>query len=351
MHFFQLCFLLGAVLLTSHIWVFLRVLRPIHQLSAQAAELTKGHFDALDRPCTGIPEIESLRRSMSSMVGHVRRAQEQSRAYAGMVSEGQEAERGRLARELHDETVQSLIAVAQSLDFARAMPHERVDGFLKEARQQIIDTVAALRDMIADLRPPALEELGLIPALEMQSAKYPDLNISVKSEGITRRLSETQELTLFRAAQEALSNACRHSHAKNIDITVTYSTQTAAVTIHDDGQGFNPHEQMAALATTGHYGLLGIQERVEHLNGTLNVRSHPGKGTTIEVTLPIGLPAQPENTVHDPVCHTLIQPQQAYGHVDYEGTRFYFCCPVCQGAFQRNPSLYLTPAPDVHTEV
>jgi YHS domain-containing protein len=95
------------------------------------------------------------------------------------------------------------------------------------------------------------------------------------------------------------------------------------------------------MAKQGHFGLVGIHERVQHLNGRVQLASTPKHGTELSVTLPLTSINQPVETVRDPVCGALIAPQQAYGSVEHQGTRYYFCCPVCQGAFQRNPETYL----------
>jgi YHS domain-containing protein len=111
--------------------------------------------------------------------------------------------------------------------------------------------------------------------------------------------------------------------------------------ITDDGIGFSQPEKLELLAEAGHYGMVGIAERVQSLDGTLNIKSAPKQGVQLHITLPVSAANQPMETVRDPVCSTIIQPQQAYGSVVYEGERYYFCCPVCQGAFQRQPEAYI----------
>lgn len=97
-------------------------------------------------------------------------------------------------------------------------------------------------------------------------------------------------------------------------------------------------ERVECLADQGHYGLLGIYERVRSLNGTVQVFSTVGHGTRLQIEIPYETRNQPA----DPVCTAVIQPDQAYGSVEYQGEPYYFCCPVCQGAFQKEPELYLT---------
>ncbi|MEO8612431.1 MAG: histidine kinase [Chloroflexota bacterium] len=343
-NFLDLCCIGGALFLASNIWFFFRVLQPIRQLSLQADQLTQGKLDAFECQCGGIPEIGNLHRAMAGMVGHVRRAQEQSRAYAERLADGQENERKRIARELHDDTIQSAIAVTQSIDLAtnwmKSEP-ERAAQMLRLAREQAVEIVTHLRNLIGGLRPPALEELGLIAALKMQIGTLHDLQIHLRVEGVPRRLEEARELALFRAAQEALTNVCRHSHATQVDITVEYYPNGAALRVRDNGHGFKPPSTLGELVFQNHYGLLGIQERVSSLDGWIKIDGDVGQGTTLQVYLPAEEQQQPDHLVRDPVCSALIEPKQAYGSVFYQGETHYFCCPVCQGAFQKDPQLYM----------
>jgi|GEM_PF-448124 signal transduction histidine kinase/YHS domain-containing protein len=345
LHFFDLvilCCAFAVILLVSHVWLIVRVVNPVRKLARQAEQLSSGNFEAIEESCGGIPEIGSLRRSMASMVKHVRRAQQQSVKYADNLTEGQEAERLRIARELHDDTIQSLIAVSQGIDMARnwvaSMPDQAIQ-MLNTAREQAIDTVANLRGLIEDLRPPALEELGLIAALEMQVERCP-LQVDMKVRGLPRRLDEQQELTLFRCAQEALNNARKHSQANHVDLSLNCQTDGIEMVIEDNGRGFSLPPYLTDLADSGHYGLMGIQERVNQLDGTLEIKSTLGKGTRLSLYIPSEPAPQPEDTVSDPVCSARIQPQQAYASTVYEGTHYYFCCPICQGAFRKEPERY-----------
>jgi signal transduction histidine kinase/YHS domain-containing protein len=264
--------------------------------------------------------------------------------YRHAFTNAQEAERARLAHELHDDAVQSLIAITQSLDLAMTWIESdpnRATTMLQLARTQAVESVEALRRLIANLRPPALEELGLVPALQMLAESESDTTITVEVIGSKRRLEEAHELTLFRAAQEAIRNAQRHGKAKHINVQINYQSNKVQLRVKDDGSGFQLPEQLDCLAQEGHYGLLGMQERVGFLKGDIQIWSKPKRGAEVNITLPLATHDQPTETVRDPVCGALIAPQQAYGSVEYLGKRFYFCCPVCQGAFQSNPESYL----------
>lgn len=342
--FFELCCVGGALLFASNLWFLLRVLRPIQQLSHQAEQLTQGEFDCFEKPCGGIKEIGQLRHAMAGMVKHIQHAQEQSRAYAEKLADGQEIERKRIAHELHDDTIQSTVAITHSIDLAKSWIEsdaDRAKEMLQLARQQAVEVVTNLRNLIAGLRPPALEELGLIPALEMEIERLSDVGIDLKVKGVQRRLSESRELALFRATQEALKNIYKHSQANDVGIMVEYFTDGITLRIEDDGVGFVPPAILGELAFANHYGLIGIQERVSSLDGWIKVDSKVSEGTSLTIHLPADTVQQPHQRVIDPVCHAQIEPQEAFDSLFYEGETYYFCCPVCQGSFQKSPHSYI----------
>lgn len=332
-------------LVISNVWLLYHVLYPLRRLSAQTVQLASGDATAFLTACGGIEDIGRLSHSLATMARHVGRAQEEGQMYRNALTNGQEAERARIAHELHDDTVQSLIAIAQSIDLATTWIEKeptRVLSTLKLARSQAVETANNLRRMIANLRPPALEELGLVPALKLLANDVKDLSVVISVEGLQRRLEEAQELTLFRSAQEAIRNAQKHSRAKQVTINVCYKPTTVSLAIAENGIGFQIPKQLESLAEEGHYGMVGIAERVQSLNGTFKINSTPKHGVQLHISLPVDSSDQPTETVRDPVCGAVIQPQQAYGSVVYEGTRHYFCCPVCQGAFQRQSETYVS---------
>jgi signal transduction histidine kinase/YHS domain-containing protein len=326
--------------LISQAWLVLRVLLPVRKLARQVERLEQGELGALQEPSSGIGDLERARHSMASMADHVRRAQEQTHTYADALTEGQEAERARIAQELHDETIQALIGIGQGIDLAAHWidsEPQRGMAMLKAARGQVTDTVDNLRRLIGDLRPPALDELGLAAALRMLASP----TIRIEIEGAERRLEPQVELALFRIAQEALRNAERHSRADQIEVRLVYQPDAVRLLAHDNGVGFALPHDLESLAERGHYGLLGVRERAAQVKGTATIRSAPGHGTTVEVDVPFAAQAQPGDVVRDPVCSALIQPQRAYGSAEHEGQRYYFCCPVCLGAFKKHPEVYL----------
>jgi len=334
--------LAGSLLL--NVWFFTQVLRPLQRLLKRTAKLAAGDMSALEQSCGGISTIGELRYTMASMVGHVQRAQAEGLTYRHALTDGQEAERTRIAHELHDDTVQSLVAIAQSIELGLnwlETDPQRAKTLLSGARTQAVENVENLRRLIADLRPPALEELGIAPAMQLLAAQNKNVQTRVGITGHARRIGESQELTLFRVAQEATRNAQRHGSAHQITLELDFHANDVHLTITDDGLGFAPPPDLDCLAQRQKFGLLGMKERVEQLQGTLRISSEPGKGTVVHVTLPLDPIVQPTEKVRDPVCGATIEPDQAYGSLVSGEIRYYFCCPVCQGAFQSQPSLYI----------
>jgi signal transduction histidine kinase/YHS domain-containing protein len=339
----KLTYIALAALTAAHLWFYQHVMQPLRLLSAQAKRLSGGDFTALEKGYGGISEIDTLRVAMNAMVGHVRRAQAQEWSYIEALTNGQEAERTRIARELHDDTTQSLVAIAQSLEIAQGLivADSPARPMLQLARTQAIQAIDNLRRLIANLRPPILAELGLVPALQMLAESTHQANVEIATIGVARRLSEMKELVFFRSAQEAIWNAIRHGQASHIKLQIEYCPDNTKMIIQDNGIGFDVPQNLDMLSSQGHFGLVGMSERIQHLEGSLKIGSQAGNGTRIEITIPVQETIQPDGIVRDPVCSALIEPNQAYSSVTYEGERYYFCCPVCEGAFQASPVSYL----------
>ncbi len=230
------------------------------------------------------------------------RLSENLRLYAWQTSKAQEDERKRIARELHDDTSQHLVALSRHLDTLAASEENLSEAGIariEQLQQRIEDALQEVRRFSRDLRPSVLDDLGLLPALrgllsDLQgSGIATELNIS----GNRRRLAPDIELALFRIVQEALNNVNRHAHASKVVIDVEFGEAWVKVDVRDDGQGFEPLESPGDFAYGGKFGLLGIKERVQLLRGQLQVQSSPGKGTTLSVevpaqSLPIRLPLE-----------------------------------------------------------
>jgi two-component system, NarL family, sensor histidine kinase DevS len=201
-----------------------------------------------------------------------------------------EGERGRWARELHDETLQSLAALRIALSTAHRTGGVQVlDNAVVQAIEDLDDGMSNLRSLVTDLRPVALDDLGLAAAIEAlcERASHHGLEVDRSIELVyeqgrepTRHTSEV-ETAAYRIIQEALTNATRHSQAKRAVIELFETEAMVELTVRDDGHGFDP-----AASTTG-FGLLGMRERVELLAGAIQIESSPGNGTTLTASFPV----------------------------------------------------------------
>ncbi len=215
------------------------------------------------------------------------KAQDNLRFYAQQVSQAQEAERKRIARELHDVTVQSLVTIVRNLG---DLDSGHANYSVKEIQEQVRAILKEVRRFSQQLRPSILDDLGLLPAIKWLAADLTQnysINVDVRIEGEPRQLPPDAELTLFRITQEALTNAQKHSGAKEVTIAIEFNKQSTKVTVGDDGKGFELPERMGDLARSGKLGLAGMQERAQLLGGVLTIDSKPGKGTRLIMEVPL----------------------------------------------------------------
>jgi signal transduction histidine kinase len=195
--------------------------------------------------------------------------------------EAAEQARGRWARELHDETLQGLVGLRMLLSSARRSgSSEELGDAIDHTKREIQN----LRALIAELRPAALDELGLGPAIETlaeRSGVAAGIEVSTRVElGGSERLAAETESTVYRVVQEALTNVAKHAGAGRVRVEVARDNGTVEVVVEDDGRGFDP------TAATGGLGLTGMRERVELSGGRLEIRSRPG--TRVRARLPVG---------------------------------------------------------------
>jgi signal transduction histidine kinase len=261
-------------------------------LEAQAARAGQGDYAALAQPISGISEIQTLQVTLVQMADQLRRYQRSLQSYAADVIRGQEDERTRLARELHDETVQALIVLDQRLQLiertARRDPPAALIK-LTELRAITAGTIEEVRRVIHDLRPIYLEDLGLAPASKMLTqslAQAAQLEATCTIDGEIRRLAPERELAVYRIVQEALNNVVKHAQAKHVQVHLRFD-ETLTVSIRDDGLGFTMPDRVDVLSDQGHFGLIGMRERAELIGARLTIHCSPGEGTTVELILPL----------------------------------------------------------------
>ena len=190
-----------------------------------------------------------------------------------------EVERTRWARELHDATLQGLGALRLLLVTARRSGDpERLARAVESAIERLEDEIDDLRGMVRELRPAALDELGLGPAIEGLAQRVPGISVQTDVR-VTRRLTPELETAVYRVAQEALNNAVRHASPSAVAIAVRDRDGAVEVEVRDDGRGFDPDAPVEG------FGVTGMRERVALLDGELEIESSPA-GTRVAAVLP-----------------------------------------------------------------
>lgn len=311
--------LLGGALL--HAWGTARsITEPLAQLATAANHIAAGEI-ARPVPYVGADEVGRLGRALEKMrealhaafddvrsanaslearvdertaeirdlYEKLRERDEWRRRILQRVIGAQEDERRRIARELHDDATQSLVALVMALDAAPG-------GAPKEARQLATHALDGLRDAMFDLRPAALDDLGLSAAIRGHSQRFLEARgvaVRCEIEELLERLPPETESAVFRIAQEAMANVLRHSGADSVLIQMGPENGMLRLEIEDDGRGFDPASIEKPGPDGRGLGLLGLHERAELLGGRATIQSSPGTGTRVLVEIPLPEVATP----------------------------------------------------------
>ena len=265
------------------------IVQPLNRLEKQSTELARGDFEAVRPPVGGIREIQNLQAALIDMAEKLYDARQSLRSYIGAMTAGIENERRSLARELHDDTIQSLIALNQRIQLAGMRAPEASKSSFTELQDLVQTTLLNLRRIIRGLRPIYLEDLGLVTALQMlvqeteQSARLP---IQFQVSGQERRLPPDQEMSLYRMTQESLNNVVHHAQAPFAEVRLAFLEDGLLLAIQDQGKGFRVPDSPSEFSHHGHFGLLGLQERAELIGAHLEIHAAPGQGTRVQITLP-----------------------------------------------------------------
>lgn len=293
----------------------IRGLRLIDLLGAEGARILGRAVDGQGRAGTGLPFplmtgaevwVEPTCAMLSDEAGNVmvqallqdvterREHQRGLESYTRQVLQAQEDERQRISREIHDGSLQAVVLLCRRLDVledavASDSPRE-LSQALNDARQSTEAIAAELRRVSHDLRPSLLDDLGLIPAIKWllnDLSGRTGIRGRLLARGVGQRLAPDAELCLFRIAQEALRNVEAHAHASRVVATLTGEGEQVRLLVEDDGLGFESEGPTPKLALSGKLGILGMQERARLLGGGFTLRSSPGKGTCIQVSMPV----------------------------------------------------------------
>ena len=272
--------------------------KPIFSLRYGAGEVGQGNLDyrlpvsgqdelgdlamAFNRMAADLKSyIDRLKRTAEDNLTKERTIQENLRLYARGISRAQEDERKRIARELHDDTLQSLVVVARHLE---ELAVGDADVSVAEVREEVRELARSVRRFSQELRPSVLDDLGLIPALKWLAQELQDnfgIEVTIETSGQPQQIDSEKELSLFRVVQEALTNVRKHAEATRASITVSFLDDRIEVTVQDNGQGFDMTAVEQETEAEAKLGLLGMQERAVMIGARVTVDS-----TTVTVRVP-----------------------------------------------------------------
>jgi two-component system sensor histidine kinase UhpB len=301
-------FTVGGVLLSiaANYAILRAALRPLSELTDTVDRVRSGSTHLRADLDDQDPDLARLTAALNTMLDRlslhtatIEAHREQLRALSAQVITAQEDERKRIARELHDETSQSLASLIIALERIEAIiPEELAEARrrLASTRELAHDTLAGLRGLVVDLRPMVLDDLGLVSAIRWYAVSHLEregVDTSFVAEEIPR-LPSRVETALFRIAQEAVNNVVKHADATQVTIRLNLEPAEPAqikhltLSIEDDGHGFEVDRfGQSGDDPLSRLGLFGIQERVAALGGQVTIESAPGKGTRLHVQIPL----------------------------------------------------------------
>lgn len=301
---------LGSVTIAAFLiaWIYsdLSVLRQIRTILKMTERLAAGDLSTRTGEAYDDGELGQLARAFDHMAAALEKRgieanethealEREERAHARLLHQvitAHEDERMRIARELHDETSQSLTALMIGLERTRLEIHDedsRANAQLQNVKNLADLMLTDIHRLIGNLRPSLLDDLGLVPAIAWFGEKLvvpAGIDMKLTSEGLDERLPRMVETEIFRVAQEALTNCVRHSNATRVEVSLCFVDQKLCLNIKDDGQGYSLADAQEPQTQMG-FGLESMRERITILEGNMQIFSAPGHGTEISVQVPI----------------------------------------------------------------
>jgi signal transduction histidine kinase len=299
---------IGAVLATavlSNIAVYQFIVQRLRELAAAMESFGSGkhHQPLQEEPKDEIGRLSTVFNTMSGRI--MKREKENTNLTAALdtriaergillkrLIHTQEEERKRLAREIHDEVGQSLSSIALNIELTQRSLEDQASQAIEHLRQasaMVSETTDHMYDLILGLRPSALDDLGLIPAIKVQiqrTLEPAEISYELQTSDLPKRLPPQLETVLFRLFQEAITNVLRHANATHVILSIEKKHNIVVGKIIDDGIGFDPELTVVSKPDEGGLGLLGMRERVDQFNGQIEIQSNPGTGTSIFIYIP-----------------------------------------------------------------
>jgi two-component system sensor histidine kinase UhpB len=285
----QFLILALAIVLTLcvNLWMLQRRFRPLESLVARIERINPAESTSFELSQKGhADEIDKLGESFKGLLDRI----EAERRSAGqLVMRAQEEERRRLARDLHDEVNQSLTAILLRLEaLAQDTPPERADE-VTELKRLVNQAMEELLVLARQLRPAALDDHGLVPAIDAQLKRFSartGVEVRFRPDGDPATLGDDVQTALYRTTQEALANVSRHAGATCVEVELDVNGDGAELRVRDDGAGFDPGQVASRGSETGTgLGLKGMAERARLVGGEVEVMSAPGGGTTVTLRI------------------------------------------------------------------
>lgn len=289
---------LGVVLsLAVNYWVLRVAFEPLDSLERVASAVRHGDFSARTEPWRfGDPQLSRFADTFNETLDELQQDREQIQSLADQVIQAQEEERRRISRELHDDTAQVLFAQLLRVTALKHSSDPELRATAEELEDLTVEAIESVRRLALELRPPALDDLGLHDALADLAQRFEaqlGIPISLKMSGARGRLASEVELVLYRVAQEALTNAGKHARATRIVLELVRSDTEVTMRIEDDGRGFDTALAWARDGRGIGLGLFGMEERVGLVGGTLSIDRIDPHGTQVMARIPLsgGTPA------------------------------------------------------------
>jgi two-component system sensor histidine kinase UhpB len=280
----QFALLAMAIMLAllANIMMLRRRFSPLEQLIDRLERIDPAHGVSFDQPALG--EMEEVDRLSATFKRLLERIESERRRSGRLVLRAQEEERKRVARDLHDEVNQALTAILLRLQaLMQDAPSPEVERELSQLKRLVNQAMEELLQLARQLRPTALDDHGLLPALEGQVRRFGDQNgieALLRTEGEPDGLGDDQQLVVYRVAQEALANVARHADASRVELDLSTMNGGIDLCVRDNGRGFD-----STLPPSG-LGLNGMAERARLVGGELSVYSSAGRGTTVTLHVP-----------------------------------------------------------------